>query len=639
MPLCLCASPFQVNMKSGSFKELTSLKKYFLRFKAAYILGFLSLLLTSIFTLLIPWVLKKAIDGIKAGTDPSILLRYAGLMVLFALIQGFFRFWMRDILIGASRKVEYLLRNDFFAHLQTLPLSFFQQHRTGDLMSLATNDLNAVRNLLGPGVMYFVHTLVLFPLDLGFMIATNWRLTLSIIILFPLISFLVMKLSRKLHVRFKKVQEQFSTINTQIQENFAGIRVIQAYAREEWMGREFQRVNDVYLQENMELAKIAGIFHPMMSFLTGFFLLLILWIGGGQVIQGKMSIGGLAAFVGYLGLLLWPAVALGWVINLFQRGTVSMRRINEVLRTKSEIHDTPAEVLRTKSEIHAKDAADSSDFSLRGEIEMDHVDFAYTPGGPCALSDITLRIRPGESAGLVGRTGAGKSSLANLIPRLYEATTGGIRIDGVPIRQIPLKELRKNIGYVAQETFIFSESIGRNIGFSLAQENRDQGEKKRDRGEKKRDQGEENVEENMDQVREAAFFAHLLDDIEGFADKFETMVGERGITLSGGQKQRMAISRALIRKPPILIFDDVFSSVDLQTEHQILQKIRRITKGRTCLIIAHRMSAVRECHRIYVLDQGRIVESGTHKELINLNGLYAQTYQKQLLNQELEGEG
>ena len=341
-------------MKSGSFRELASLKKYFLRFKGAYILGFLSLLLTSIFTLLIPWVLKRAIDSIKAGIDPSALLRYAGLMVLFALIQGFFRFWMRNILIGTSRKVEYQLRNDFFAHLQTLPLSFFQQHRTGDLMSLATNDLNAVRNLLGPGIMYFVHTLVLFPLDLGFMVATNWRLTLSIIILFPLISFLVMKLSRKLHVRFKKVQEQFSTINTQIQENFAGIRVIQAYTREEWMAQEFQRVNDIYLQENMELAKISGIFHPLMSFLTGFFLLLILWIGGGQVIRGRLSIGGLAAFVGYLGLLLWPAVALGWVINLFQRGTVSLGRINDVLRTESEIHDPPAnnDVLRTESEIH-----------------------------------------------------------------------------------------------------------------------------------------------------------------------------------------------------------------------------------------------------------------------------------------------
>jgi ATP-binding cassette subfamily B multidrug efflux pump len=604
-------------MKSASLRELASLKKYFLRYKAAYVLGFCSLLLTSIFTLLIPWVLKRAIDGIKAGIDPVTLLRYAGLMVLFALIEGFFRFWMRNILIGTSRKVEYLLRNDFFAHLQTLPLAFFQQNRTGDLMSLATNDLNAVRNLIGPGIMYFVNTLVLFPLDLGFMLATNRRLTLSLIIFFPPISFLVMKLSRKLHVRFKKVQEQFSTINTQIQENFAGIRVVQAYTREEFMAREFQRSNDTYLKENMGLAKIAGVFLPMMSFLTGFFLLMILWIGGGQVIRGQLSIGGLAAFVGYLGLLLWPAVALGWVINLFQRGTVSLGRINDVLRTRSDIHDAPAK--------------DGPDLFLRGEIEMEHVDFAYTPGNAKALSDITLRIRPGESIGLVGRTGSGKSTLANLIPRLYEATAGEIRIDGVAIRQIPLKQLRKNIGYVPQETFIFSESIGRNIGFSLAGENMDQ---RKDNG-----QNDGNNEDTMDQIREAAFFAHLLDDIEGFTDKFETMVGERGVTLSGGQKQRMAISRALIRKPPILIFDDVFASVDLQTEYQILQKIHQITEGRTCLIIAHRLSAVRDCNRIYVLDQGRIVESGTHRELINLNGFYAQNYQKQLLSQELEGEG
>ena len=603
-------------MKSASLRELASLKKYFLRYKAAYVAGFCSLLLTSIFTLLIPWVLKRAIDGIKTGIDSATLLRYAGLMVLFALIEGFFRFWMRNILIGTSRKVEYLLRNDFFAHLQTLPLSFFQQHRTGDLMSLATNDLNAVRNLIGPGLMYFVNTLVLFPLDLGFMLATNWRLTLSLIIFFPPISFLVMKLSRKLHVRFKKVQEQFSTINTQIQENFAGIRVVQAYTREEFMAWEFQRANDTYLKENMDLAKIAGVFLPMMSFLTGFFLLMILWIGGGQVIRGQLSIGGLAAFVGYLGLLLWPAVALGWVINLFQRGTVSLGRINDVLRTRSDIHDAPAK--------------DSSDLPLRGEIEMEHVDFAYTPGNARALSDITLRIRQGESIGLVGRTGSGKSTLANLIPRLYEATAGEIRIDGVAISQIPLKQLRKNIGYVPQETFIFSESIGRNIGFSLAEENMDQ---RKDNG-----HNDDNNEDTMDQIREAAFFAHLLDDIEGFADKFETMVGERGVTLSGGQKQRMAISRALIRKSPILIFDDVFASVDLQTEYQILQKIHQITKGRTCLIIAHRLSAVRDCNRIYVLDQGRIVESGTHKELINLNGFYAQIYQKQLLSQELEGE-
>jgi len=584
-------------MSFKAWAELVSLKKYLLRFKLAYTIGFISLILTSIFTLLIPWMLRKAIDGIKAGAEPAILLRYAGLIVLFALIQGFFRFWMRNLLIGISRKVEYLLRNDFFAHLQTLSLSFFQQRRTGELMSLATNDLNAVRNLLGPGIMYLLHTLILFPMDIGFMIATSWRLTLSIIILFPLISVVVMHISRCLHIRFKAVQEQFSLINTQIQENFSGIRVIQAYAREGWAAEEFQRANDLYLERNMQLAKVSGIFHPMMSFLTGFFLLLIIWLGGLQVIRGQMSLGGLAAFVGYLGLLLWPAVALGWVINLFQRGAVSMGRINEVMRIEPQIRDTAATTPLASP--------------LRGEIEFDHVDFAYTPSGPRVLSDITLRINPGESIGLVGRTGCGKSSLANLIPRLYDVSSGEIRLDGLPIKQIPLQQLRENIGYVPQETFVFSESIKHNIGLSLR-------------------------EENPDLIREAAFFAHLLDDIESFPDQFETVVGERGLTLSGGQKQRMAISRALIRKPPILIFDDVFSSVDLETEQQILKKIRPLMQGRTCLIIAHRLSAVRDCHRIYVLEQGKIVESGTHTELISLGGFYAQTYQRQLLSQELE---
>ncbi|MGA1869132.1 MAG: ABC transporter ATP-binding protein [bacterium] len=576
-------------MKFSSFHELTGLKKYILQFRTSYAFGFCCLLLSTLFTMLIPRILKEGIDSIKSGATPAFLLRCALLIVCCALIQGFFKFLMRNILIGISRKIEYELRNDFFAHLQTLSISFFERQRTGDIMSRATNDLNAVRSFLGPGIMYFTYTIVLFIMDLIFMVSINWALTAIVLIPFPLVSYVIMKLAKKLHTRFKAVQEQFSTINTQIQENFSGIRITKAYAREQQMIERFREANELYVEKNMELVKIWGLFHPITGLLGGAFLLLILWIGGIYVISGRLSLGGLAAFISYVGLLVWPAMALGWVINLIQRGAVSMGRINEIMHTAPEIFDFSHAVPRAQ---------------FTGDIEMHNVSFR-------SLHNISLHITHGEAIGLVGRTGSGKSSLVNLIARLYDPTSGEIRVSGVPIKEIPLQQLRWNIGYVPQETFIFSDSIRRNIGFGLP-------------------------EDCFEKIREAAFFSHLADDIEEFPEKFETIVGERGITLSGGQRQRLALSRALIRKSPILIFDDVFSSLDLTTENKILEKIETITGDRTSFIISHRLSAVRHCDRIYVMEEGRIIEQGTHEFLLTLNGTYARMYEKQVLIDELE---
>lgn len=583
-------------MMPASFREISSLRKYLLQYRHEYLKGFFFLFLSSLFTLFIPRMIKEAIDSLQGGIKPGFLLSLAGIIVFLALLQGVFKFWMRDILIGLSRHIEYLLRNDFFIHLERLPLAFFQERRTGDLISRATNDINSIRNLLGPGIMYFIQSVVLLSLDFVFMFTINWKLTWGVLIPFPFILLLVAYFSKKLHLHSKAVHEQFSVLNTKIQENFSGIRVIKAYGCEEEMKRQFKLVNDDYLEKNMKMVKVWGFFHPLTSLLAGLFLLIILWGGGQQVIKGSMSLGDLAAFISYVGLLLWPAVTMGWVITIFQHGVVSMGRLNEIFHIQPQICDSPSQAVVS---------------TIKGKIEFDHLDFSYTPSQPKVLEDICLTINPGELIGLVGRTGSGKSTLANLIPRLYDASSGQIRIDGLPIQSIPLKSLRGNIGYVPQETFIFSDTIKQNINFGLGQE-------------------------EDEQITEAAFFAHLLDEIEEFPQKFETMIGERGVTLSGGQKQRLALSRALIRKPPILILDDIFSNVDLQTERMIFQKIRALIKGRTCLLISQRFFSVKECDRIYVLDQGRINEYGHHQELLAKGGLYAELYSSQVLFQGLE---
>jgi len=578
-------------------KSLRPLVPYFNKYRASYVLGTVCVFLTNGIWILFPQVIRRAVDDLHLGVTRHKLVTYALLLLAVAGAKGIFQFLTRWIVIGVSREVEFDLRNDLFQHLEGLSYSYYQRTRTGDIMARATNDLNAVRMLLGPAIMYSANTIVFTAGALVFMFAISPKLTMYAFLPLPIVSITIQYFGRRIHERFERIQAMFSDISARAQENFSGARVIRAYVQEEAEIAAFEEANLEYIKRSLKLVRLMGMLWPTLETMLGLAIVMVLWLGGREVINGRMTVGDFVAFNTYMLQLTWPVIALGWVINIFQRGTASMGRINEILVEKPEIADggtlKPAVFAPTQ---------------IKGEIEFQHLNFSYD--GTQVLHDINLRIPAGSSLAIVGPTGSGKTTLVSLIPRIYDAEPGTVLIDGVPIREYPLARLRRNLGFVPQETFLFSETIRENIAF-----------------------GSENATD--EEVRSAAQAASIAEDIEGFPEQYRTMVGERGITLSGGQKQRTAIARAVIRNPRILVLDDALSSVDTHTEDKILNHLREIMRGRTTIFISHRVSTVRNADRIAVLHAGRIVELGTHEELVAKEGYYTDLYNKQLLEEEL----
>jgi ATP-binding cassette, subfamily B, multidrug efflux pump len=575
---------------------LLFLLPYLGRYRLKMFMGALMLILTVVSSMLYPWVLKYVIDGLGHSLNPKKLIIYALIILGLSIVEGFFRFWMRRILIGVSRLVEYDLRNDFLANVQKMSLSFLQARSTGDIMSRATNDLNAVRSVLGPGIMYSMNTVALFFIGTIVLIRLNWQLTLLAYIPLVLVSLSVKKIGGLIHDRFEEIQEQFSSLSTKVQENISGIRVIKAFAREQSEISAFGLLNQDYVQRNVSLIRLSAVFFPLMTALLGFSSVALLWFGGRQVIHGRLSLGEFVAFMGYLAMLTWPTIAVGWVINIFQRGSASMGRMLDIMNAIPEIQTQPGA---------------ETPQPIQGALEFRNLSFQYPKSAQPVLHNISLHVPAGTSLAIVGHTGSGKSTLVNLIPRLWDPPPGTVFMDGKDVREWPLTELRKNIGYVPQETFLFSETIEENIAFG-------------------KDAGAEKTETEW-----AAQISQIYGDIKSFSNRMKTYVGERGITLSGGQKQRVAISRAVIMRPKIMIFDDSLSSVDTYTEEKILEELTNVMKDRTTILVSHRISTVRNAHQIVVFKDGAIAEHGTHETLMTQAGVYADLYNKQLLEEEL----
>jgi ATP-binding cassette subfamily B protein len=577
-------------------KSLGPLLPYLKRYRRSYIWGGICVLFMNAAWVLVPPIVGRAIDDMGSA---GISLQKIGILALLLLsvsaTKAIFQFLIRWVLIGVSREIEFDLRNDLFRHLERLSHSFYQRTRTGDIMAKATNDLNAVRMLLGPGFMYTANTIVFTAFALGFMLHISYRLTFYAFLPLPIVSIVIQYFGRRIHERFERIQAMFSEISARAQENFSGVRIIRAYAQEDAEIASFETANREYIARSLTLVRLMGMLWPTLETMLGLAIVLVLWLGGREVLLSRMTVGQFTAFNTFMVQLTWPIIALGWVINIFQRGTASLGRINQLMQEQAEIVDAPT--MKTQAEEQ-----------LAGDVEFRNLQFSYN--GTPVLHDINLRIPAGSSLAIVGPTGSGKTTLVSLIPRIYDAEPGSVLIDGKPLREYPLATLRRNIGFVPQETFLFGETIRENIAFG-APDATDQ------------------------DVRSAAEAANIASEIEDFPDQFKTIVGERGITLSGGQKQRTAIARALIRNPRILVLDDALSSVDTQTEDKILNHLREVMQGRTTIFISHRVSTVRNADRIAVLHGGRIVELGTHEELISRNGYYSDLYNKQLLEEEL----
>ena len=580
----------------GPFRRLLPFVSHYRR---AYVLGLACVVVTTAIQLSSPWVLKYAIDDLNTGVTRPKLAAYAGMLLGIACAGGVFRFLMRRILIGASRDIEYDLRRAFFTHLQRMPLEYYQSGRTGDLMSRATNDLNAVRMMVGPSVMYSASTVLTFVVAILLMLSIDARLTLIALAPLPLVSISVRYFGKEIHRRFETIQEQLSTLSAVVQEALAGVRVVRAYRQEPREIERFRDANLEYLRRNRGLITLQGLFYPSMTLLLGFGSLLVLWQGSRAVVAGRITLGEFVAFNAYLVMLSWPMIAFGWVTNILQRGMASWKRLLEVLDTAPAVADYTV-----------SDAGRA--LTISGAIEFRDLVFRYPGTDRVVLDRVSLRIPAGQTVAFVGGTGSGKSTLISLLPRLYDPPRGTVFVDGVDVLDIPLDRLRRSIGFVPQEPFLFSDTIGENIGFGVP-----------------------DLAADAPRVRDAAATARLDVDVDAFPKGLDTLVGERGITLSGGQKQRTALARALLIDPAILILDDALSAVDTYTEEAILTRLRGVMRSRTALIVAHRVSTVRDADLIVVLEAGRIIERGTHDELVRARGAYAELYRKQQLEEEL----
>jgi ATP-binding cassette subfamily B protein len=581
---------------------------FLLKYRRQFVLGLVCVVITTTIQLLSPWVLKFAIDDLTAGVTRSKLAFYAAVLLGIACVGAVFRYLMRKILIGASRDIEYDVRNAFFARLQQMPLAYYQARRTGDLMSRATNDLNAVRMMIGPAVMYSANTIIVFVVAIVLMLSLDTKLTLMALLPLPLVSISVRYFGAAIHKRFEAIQEQLSNLSAIVQEALAGVRVVRAYNQQTHEIERFRAANQEFIRRNRVLIRLQGLFFPSMTLFLGFGSLLVLWLGSRHVIRGELTLGEFVAFNSYLVMLSWPMIAFGWVTNILQRGMASWKRMLEVLDAVPDIADTSVtEAGRT--------------VPLTGAIEIRDLTFAYPGTDRPVLDHLSLRIEAGQTVALVGATGSGKSTLIHLLPRLFDPPPRTVFLDGVDVREIPLERLRGAIGFVPQEPFLFSESIAENVSLGVT-----------DAGGSK-EKGGRSID--LGRLQEAAGVARLDKDIAGFPKGYETLVGERGITLSGGQKQRTAIARAVILNPPILVLDDALSAVDTYTEEEILQKLRVFMRNRTSILVAHRVSTVRHADVIVVLQDGRIIEQGNHEALVRRDGVYAELHRQQLLQEEL----
>lgn len=594
------------------------------RYRRQFVLGLVCVVLSSTFQLLSPWVLRFAIDDLTRAVTRQKLITYATLLLGIACIRALFLFLMRRIIIGASRGIEYDMRNAFFSRLQQMPLAYYQARRTGDLMSRATNDLNAVRMMIGPAVMYSASTILVFAVAIVLMASIDRRLTLIALIPLPMVSVSVKYFGSAIHKRFETIQAQLADLSAVVQEALAGVRVVRAYNQEAHEVARFRAANDEYVRRNRVLIRLQGMFFPSMTLFLGFGALLVLWVGSREVIRGRITLGDFVAFNSYLVMLSWPMIAFGWVTNMLQRGMASWKRMLEVLDATPDISDA-----------HVTDTGRTA--PLTGAIEFRHLTLTYPTATRPVLDNVSLRIEPGQTVAFVGATGSGKSTLISLLPRMHEPPPATVFMDGVDVREIPLERLRGAIGYVPQEPFLFSESIAENIAFGVrATEQHGKTRATEEHGKTRKNVEKAGLDPELEKRMNAvAAVARLDKDVESFPKGYYTPVGERGITLSGGQKQRTALARALMVDPRVLILDDALSAVDTYTEEEILSRLKGVMRQRTSIIVAHRISTVRDADQIFVLDQGRIVERGHHDALVARGGLYAALYRKQLLEEEL----
>ena len=582
--------------RRGPLPQLRGLLPYLRRHRRALGRGLAFLLATTALSVLAPWVLRHAIDDLTVQVTRDKLLRYAGIMVGVVLVEGLTRYYMRMVLIGLSREIEYELRNDLFAHLARLPPRYYQSQRIGDLMSRASNDLSAVRMVLGPGIMYTANTGATFVGTVTIMALISPLLLGLALVPLLFVSVAVRYLGRRIHDRFEAVQEQLSNMTALVQENLSGARVVRAYAQEGQELARFEESNREFVRRNRRLIRMFGSLYPGIQLLMGTGAVMVLWLGGRMVVSGAITLGEFVAFGTYLAMLHWPMIALGWVVNIYERGEASMGRIRQILDTTPEIRD--------------QDALPVTE--IRGEVEFRGLTFSYD--GRPVLEDVNLKVPAGKTVAIVGPTGSGKSTLVSLIARLFEAPPGTVLVDGHDVRRLPLGTLRRAIGFVPQESFLFSDTVADNVAFGLPAE----------------------IPDRAARVQAAADTAQLAADVAAFPRGFETFVGERGITLSGGQKQRTALARALFTDPRILVLDDALSAVDTYTEEEILRGLRGVMRSRTTFLVSHRVSTVKDADLIVMLREGRVAEQGTHAELLARGGFYADLHRRQLLEEEME---